>query len=287
MIFFLAHDGVRQPAVWDAWLAQCGAVSARLGSRRRVLARVFCNAAHAADAFMRGRRLRFDLETAWGTPSLVQALQTGYAHILAEFNEQLDMVFLVSGHDIPIMAPSAFFALPVASYIPRVDALEALDGADFDALDIARIWPPSQPQPQRFSVQWIHLTAEHARIVAAAPLHAYVEWLDALNAACAQTYLYDEVLPCVMLEAAGITSSVHSVSGVRDEPLTAMDRQCAGDPSPITWTSLTVKRAVARPEDKGVRLSLRDVLQEYRADEFVFFRKVAATVAFPARGAWP
>jgi hypothetical protein len=152
--------------------------------------------------------------------------------------------------------------------------MDRLPLAEYKRLDI---YPICKKRPTHFSVQWSHLLAKDARIIAETPLEPYVQWIRALNNRMAQNYVYDEVVPCAMLQAQNVK--------LKDEPLTAMERRNVDDPSPIVWNTLNSKYIVNREvlEDGEIeepKFSLKEVLQEYIADEFVFFRKVSAMTSF-------
>jgi hypothetical protein len=274
IIYFLAHDGVKQPEVWETWLEECKELAKT--QNRNVLARIFCNPDKVHDPFMKGRVLPFHIPTRWSDPSLVKVLQEGYKHILKEFNN-LDLICLVSGYDIPIMKPSEFLKLSIQSYVPLIPyKLDKLPTKTYKTLEISKF---SKKQPTRFATQWIHLTKKHAEIISKSNLDSYVDWLKSLNKDASQNYVYDEVLPCAMLEAAGVLKEL------KDEPLTAMERKNIGDPSPIVFRSLNGKYVVNREELEDGEIeeenfSLNQVLKEYREDEFVFFRKVSESVIF-------
>jgi hypothetical protein len=301
VLFFLAHAGVQQPDVWERWMAECAAAGCA------VVARVYSTEEHWDDAFIKTahRNLAVRYTTRWGDPSLVKVQQVGYAQILAEFDARndvhLDMIFLVSGFDVPVIPPAEFGALKSASYIPRVSNLERLAPVAFRKLALAAL---CKTQPTLFSVQWIHLLPQHARVIAEAELDPFVEWLDALNATHAQTYVYDEVIPTAMLHARHITLSS---ADIVDDALTGMHRASIDAPSPIVFTDLHALVDVCCPppdknEDDGdgdgdtdgdtntdenewivQPMSLAAALKEHRAVSslpFCFFRKVGATVVF-------
>ena len=274
IIFFLAHDGIKQPEVWETWLEECQKIAK--GQNRNVLARIFCNPDKVHDKFMKDRLLPFHIPTRWSDPSLVKVLQLGYKHIIDEFTN-LDFICLVSGYDIPIMKPYEFLKLSIQSYVPLISYnLDKMPPKKYKSLSISKF---SKKQPTKFATQWIHVTKKHAEIISKSNLETFVEWLDVLNKDAQQNYVYDEVLPCAMLEAAGVLNEL------KDEPLTAMERKNIGDPSPIVFRSLTGKYIINREELEDGEIeeenfSLNQVLKEYRDDEFVFFRKVSDSVIF-------
>jgi hypothetical protein len=268
VIFFLAHSGVTQPSVWETWLKECNSYPGK-----RVDFRIFSD---VDEPFITPeRKLHFKMKTEWASPSLVAALQTGYSLILNDF-PHVDMIFLVSGFDIPIMSPHNFWQLPRASYVPISEYLDQLEKEEFNELSIHKICK-YRNSPKIFSVQWIHILSADAKIISDAPLEPYVEWMKVLNETFEQTYVYDEVLPCAMLSAKGRLDSL------KDEPLTDFERKHEGDPSPIVWNSLKGKVSVARPLDDGEiaeLYSLENVLKESVNDKFLFFRKISRIVEF-------
>jgi len=275
VVYFLAHDGVKQPDVWAKWLAACTT------ERRRVVARVFCNESRMGP-FENERWIGFYQATAWGTPSLVHVLQRGYRAILDEF-PSVDMIYLVSGYDIPIMSPELFASLPTKkSFVPLNAGIPRMRPSAYKSLQISRLGHGAQPSFQ--SVQWLHLTGEHAAIVARTPLAPFVEWVQWLNRDGA-TYVYDEAVPPAMLELSlGMRfGSPQWRKAFVDEPLTAFIRREEGDPSPIEWRSFD-ERILTEEVVDNVRqeYSLERAIREFRDDEFVFFRKVTDSVAFEA-----
>lgn len=288
VVYFLAHDGVKQPDVWKRWLDGCTT------ERRRVVARVFCNESRMGP-FEKDHWVGFHETTAWGTPSLVHVLQRGYQAILDEF-PGVDMIYLVSGYDIPVMSPELFATLPTnKSFVPlnakiatfldaeNVESVNArVHPSSYSLPQISRLRPGMQPSFQ--SVQWIHLTGEHAAIVAQTPLAPFVQWVQWLNRDGA-TYVYDEAVPPAMLELSlGIKFGTPQWrEAFVDEPLTAFIRREEGDPSPIEWRSFD-ERILTEEVVDNVRqeYSLERAIREFRDDEFVFFRKVTGSVAFEA-----
>jgi hypothetical protein len=235
----------------------------------------------------------FHENTAWGSPSLVHVLQRGYQAILGEFRG-VDMIYLVSGYDIPVMSPELFATLPTnKSFVPlNAEITTSLDAQNAEPLDaqvrpslysslqISRLRPGMQPSFQ--SVQWVHLTGEHALVVARTPLAPFVEWVQWLNRDGA-TYVYDEAVPPAMLELSlGMRfGSPQWLKAFVDEPLTAFIRREEGDPSPIEWRSFD-ERILTEEVVDNVRqeYSLERAIREFRDDEFVFFRKVTGAVVF-------
>jgi len=322
VIFFLAHDGVKQPALWEKWLASDLSNSIKI--------RIFCNIDHSNDAFIvkDGRYLNLNIETAWGGSSLVKVLQLGYTLILDEFKEEnIKMIHLVSGFDIPVMSAKKLISLKATrSYVPKSDTLLKLPAPQYKK--IKGQLKTLLRQPNYASVQWIHLKPEHARIVANSVLEDYVKWLNALNKTIVEgsPYVYDEVLPIAMLNANGINYS----NQLRDEPLTNFERRMENDPSPIVWKSLYGNRIVRKSEEQmdedtasdnsdtvydsdnssadtnntwvylsasddsettlnketSVSMNLVEALRISKQNQFAFFRKVSLSVNFKTIRPW-
>ena len=291
VIFFLAHDGIKQPHVWENWITQCN----QINTTTKVHARVFCNFGKVSNnTYFRDKVLHFNLETGWCQSSLVKALQLGYQEIINEFEDTLEMIYLVSGNDIPIMTPRKFINFEKKSYFP-LNELETLDRNIYNTLEIYSI---SKKQPTKFSTQWMHVTKKHAKIIAKSNLSIYENWLNKLKQQePGQKYCYDEVIPCAMLEVN------KCLNEVVNEALTDMQRKEEDDPSPINFTSLTKKYYMfqyTKTEEEMLKdmedgelidyleegeikqqlLTLEEVLKESRDDDYVFFRKVSDTVHF-------
>ena len=277
VLFFLAHDGVKQPVVWNRWLSECRKEGLLVG--RKIIARVFCNPDKVAENRI-GSVLPFHIPTRWAGPSLVKVLQEGYKAILNETRD-VDMIFLVSGYDIPIMKPKDFIKLPIRSYFPISEDLVEMPQKIYNRLAISSI---RKIQPTKSSIQWTHLEARHASIIARSDLSVFIKWLDTLNEQEKTSYVYDEVLPIAILETAGVLDQL------KDEPLTGMERKEDLDVSPIVFKTLRGRYIMFREShddleegeiiEEQQRFSLNYVIRDHINDEFVFFRKVAETVVF-------
>lgn len=290
VIFFLAHSGVTQPEVWERWIE---------GYRSKIIYRIFCNEEYVNNEFMKGRVLPFHMKTGWGELNLVKVLQKGYKKIIKEvedvFDEDVDLISLVSGFDVPIMSAKKYLELPNYSYI--------VDNGEVEYFFTGR-----KPLPLYQSTQWMHLTSSHAELIAHADVTAIAEQLDKYNEKMhkynikhnlppMQKQVYDEIIPMTILKRAGLKifardkvplPSDSSVSSTEfymdvavDEPLSDFERKHQNDPSPIQWEDLDSLRTVDRGNDNIVEQeekSLTDVLTESHEQEFVFFRKIKKDV---------
>jgi hypothetical protein len=229
------------------------------------------------------KRLDFMFATSWASPQLVYVLQEGYKLILDEFKD-VKMIFLASGTDIPLQNSSILLSISKSCFAftrsgngghqNRKDKLLAIptkDLTDFGLLS----------QPKHISLQWIHVTGQHARMIAEYPL-----WkMQLLHSKLIQTYRHylktmpvaDEYWPWTILLQCGVQPC-----DVSDLTLTQQDRQEPHDCSPILWTSLTQKRKIFHSfiDDmpQYIETTLQDILFENKKSGALFYRKVSSAV---------
>lgn len=134
------------------------------------------------------------MPTEWGSSSIVRAQAQGYARILAEFGDNIRLIYLVSGADVPLMHPDALLAMPAArSYIGFTNAvLPKVSKARLAALGLSKA-------PNAEATQWVHLTPKHARMIAEYPIARLDVWHAALPAAKRDRITPDEVFPWAIL----------------------------------------------------------------------------------------
>lgn len=264
----MAHSGVQQPDLWNWWVEPY---------KDKIKFRVFCNPEHVErqkdflKAGTENRLLPFHMETGWAKISLVEAQFRGYKFILEEFGyKKVRMIYLVSGFDIPVMSPKKLLEMPKISRVPVLDVLKFKN-------------PEGKKYTFLRSVQWIHLTGRLANKLANTPtetIHFVARNLDLYNQNHS-TEVYDEIVPATILRALGILFGKDCDSKLccADDTLTDFERHKNSDPSPVEWDTLDTKKKIAT--EKGFRKrSLRQIMIEDKEQEFVFFRKVKASVDF-------
>jgi hypothetical protein len=247
--------------------------------------RVFCNPEHVArqNSFLKpsgisgptgeNRLLPFHLKTGWAKISLVEAQCLGYKYILQEFGgpQNVEMIYFVSGYDIPIMSAKKLLEMPPISRIPILEMF------DFKAYSRNRVFTFVR------SVQWIHLTGYVAELLGSLSkksIKSIGKRLDNYNKNKGRPDVYDEIIPATILKILGVRFSEqgHKYSAA-DDALTDFERHENDNPSPIEWSSLDQKIRIATEQGHRKR-SLRQIIVEDMKDEFVFFRKVKSNVVF-------
>ena len=265
----MAHNGVMHPEVWERW------------ATKDIIFRVFCNEEFSKQPFTVGRRLNINIKTAWATPSLVHVLQLGYDEILQEFAAEdmnLRMIYLVSGYDVPIMPVKDLLEMRAKkSYIGISGEIPSLENRNI------KLFRETEDEPRFFATQWIHVIPRDALIISRANLSNYVQWLDKINEHLVghDRYVYDEVLPCAMLQMAGVDFS----SEIYDDALTDFERENKDDPSPIQWDSWNTERKVYR-ETGSIQRSLCQTLRHSISEQYCFFRKVLPAVNLDNIDTW-
>jgi hypothetical protein len=273
VILCIAHEGLSQGALWSRWLS---------GASRPLHMRVFC----PRDAVLPegAKRLPIWFATSWASPQLVYVLQECYKSILAEF-DNLKMIYLISGKDIPVCSPETLLELPSTSRIAFTRSGNGLHQNRKDKILEVRTKQLKSygltAQPCHSATQWIHLTKEHARLIAEFPL-----WrMQLLHSKLVHTYQHygknmpvaDEYWPWTILLQCGVTAR-----DVIDEISTQQDRSEPYDASPIEWTSLDQKQKTFRCyEDSLARhddSSLADILKGLVGSGTLFYRKVSSAV---------
>ena len=228
------------------------------------------------------KRLPIWFATSWASPQLVYVLQECYKSILAEF-DNLKMIYLISGKDIPVCTAEALLELPCKSRIAFTRSGNGLHQNRKDKILQVRTKQLKSfglaVQPCHLATQWVHLTAEHARMIAEFPM-----WrMQLLHSKLVHTYQHygkampvaDEYWPWTMLLQCGVTAR-----DVIDEISTQQDRAEPGDPSPIEWQSLHEKQKTFRCFEANIACyddsSLADILKGLEGA--LFYRKVSSAV---------
>ena len=261
VIFCIAHKGISQIEYWSSWLPE------------DIEMRVYCPRETILPR--RAQRLPFFFATQWASPQLVYVLQEGYRCILKEFPEAA-MIYLVSGTDIPVSktlnhtkSQIAFTRSGNGNHQNRKDKILEIRTKDLKEFGLCK-------QPSFMSTQWIHLTGNHARLIAEYPL-----WrMQLLHSKLRHTYQHyakvmpvaDEYWPWTILSQCGVT-----IDDVDDTICTQQDRARPDDSSPITWTSLDTKTQIFVRYDSGPIFeckSLREILESL-PEETLFYRKTA------------
>ena len=295
VVLFIAHAGLTQCTRWLHW---------HLG-HPDVALRIFCRPDYPLYGFF--ERLPFFFETSWGSPQLVYVQQESYRHILKEFPE-VQMIFMVSGSDIPIEPIEKLIEIAdqKKSYIPRIKngdgSLHTMlrlmpkrwpNGSDDWHQDWQQDWPidwrnecmdpdkckdpvlnPVMPKFQ--AIQWIHLTSEHARLIAEFPL-----WkMQCIHAKMQDLYNQHGIRPPIADEYWAITIlAQYKITGI-DKTLTEQDRACQDSPSPIEWDSFWHPQSIfvstVDGKDTFEVTSLAKTIEEARLNGALFYRKISS-----------
>lgn len=296
VVLFIAHAGLTQCTRWLHW---------HLG-HQDVALRIFCRPNYPLYGDF--ERLPFFFETSWGSPQLVYVQQESYRHILKEFPE-VQMIFMVSGSDIPIEPIEKLLEIAdqKTSYIPKV---RNEDGSLHTMLRLMpKHWPQdasgediedgdirdrsgqdqsgqsrksdshsseSQVMPKYQTIQWIHLTAEHARRIAEFPM-----WkMQCIHAKMQELYNERGIRPPIADEYWAITIlAQYKIMGL-DKTLTEQDRACRDSPSPIEWDSFwnpqRIFVATVDGKDTFEVTSLAKTIEEARQKGALFYRKISS-----------
>jgi hypothetical protein len=266
IIFCIAHTGISQNQIWSLWLKRCG-----------IQMRVFCPVGTVLPEG--AARLPFYFATQWASPQLVYVLQEGYRSILNEFPD-LEMIYLVSGLDIPVCGPEAlrhtksqiaFTRSGIGHHQNRRDKVLQIRTKDLANYGLVK-------QPSYMSTQWIHLTSKHARLIADFPM-----WrMQLLHSKLRHTYAHyyrpmpvaDEYWPWTILTQCGV-----SIDDVEDTICTQQDRMHPNDPSPIVWhdTANKVFTHYIDSEPMYELKTLKDILSAL-PKETLFYRKISSAV---------
>lgn len=103
-ILFLAHAGVSQGKLWEAWRNS--------NPRRKNHIHFFVHTGGNSiidDSFVQKYDIDGKVKTRWGDDSLVLAYQEGLRHILTHGSESIRIIHFVSGMDIPIQTVERVF----------------------------------------------------------------------------------------------------------------------------------------------------------------------------------
>jgi hypothetical protein len=112
-VLLMAHQGVPQPALWEAWLELCPP-----GGTVRLATFAWEPPVQYESAFLRQHDLGLRAETGWGDFNLVKATVACLELVLRRHPET-EMVYVVSGMDIPVLHPRVFLNLPCHThYMP-------------------------------------------------------------------------------------------------------------------------------------------------------------------------
>lgn len=123
IIFFLAHDGVTQPELWEEWRS-AGDNEDEIGFA------VFADARVASGAhFVRKYDLGLRMRTGWGQKSTVLAIQASLRRILLAC-PSAKMVYIVSGDSIPIASSDDVINAPEKSIMPDNHRIARRDRLD-------------------------------------------------------------------------------------------------------------------------------------------------------------
>jgi hypothetical protein len=241
-VLILGHNGVHQAAVWNSWAAYM-----KEGASVNVHFGVISNKeVKAGKQFTKKHNLGIYTKTAWCTLSLVKVYIAGLKKMMDKFPDS-EYVFFASGADIPIANPGAIIEL-----IEKNKSCFAYTN-----------------KKREECTQWIHLTAEHAKI-----MMEFKRWdrlkkyLKDPEAVC-----FDEYVPILI---AAHTKSTHLIN---DDALTDFERENEDSKSPIEWDDFKTKKLVYRTRgDTHVMKSLETVLLSEVQQNFFFFRKVGREV---------
>ena len=271
VILFIAHAGLSQCMQWLHW---------HLGNPDVAL-KIFCRPDYPLYGSF--ERLPFFYETTWGSPQLVYVQQEAYQHILQEHPET-KMIFMVSGNDIPIVSIEKVLEIADQgqSYVPKIR------GDDGCLLKMARLMPKCWPQdiskdqkdqdvimPKYQSIQWIHLTANHARLIADFPL-----WkLQCIHTKMQDLYNEQGLRPPIADEYWAITILSQFKICCIDKTLTEQDRMEKYSPSPILWESYSEKKRIfigsINGKDTYEITTLAQTIEEAVKNGALFYRKIS------------
>jgi hypothetical protein len=138
-VLLMAHAGVPQPALWEAWLALCP-------PDKNLRLAIFTHKAPVKyeSAFLREHELPLHMTTGWGDFALVKATVYSIELVLRQ-HPGVEMVFVVSGMDIPVQHPNDFFALePRTYYMPLPSTKPPLREVDYLPLHKVSLAPTAK-----------------------------------------------------------------------------------------------------------------------------------------------
>ncbi|KAM3578146.1 hypothetical protein VYU27_000242 [Nannochloropsis oceanica] len=187
-ILFLAHDGVANPSLWEKWRESDPAFASRI----RFF--VFRNEAIShTSTFANQNDLLLRMRTKWCCSSIVRATVKSLDAILTK-DADVEIIYIVSGFDIPIQPPSAFFTTRAVvtegvpkSVVPFQTVLAFTPGEDAP-FKVAKGWGKKNEDVRQSvvcHVQWCGLARDHAqRIVEFPELDRFLDIGNKMSKAC-------------------------------------------------------------------------------------------------------
>jgi len=210
------------------------------------------------------------IKTAWCGASLVYAFQNSVREILAKY-PNVRMIYLVSGLCVSVKPLSALFQ--------RGKFKTTIWKANHPKTMLTRIQKLKLPVPARklsYHSQWLCLTRKHAQIIANYDFTNLEQANRIINEQKTLKLCPDEYWIASALKL----SEVNFSEDVIDNCLTESARSQNGDPSPITWSSLSERKKVWNGRNRVFR-TLQDELESAAEDEdetVMFYRKVSSRV---------
>lgn len=274
---FLAHNGVNQPEMWEAW---------RRPERQRVHFIVHANPeTDEKDPFAKKYGI-FPIEkrivpTKWSDPSVVFATQVLIREALARFPEA-NMFYLVSGADIPIRPIEFLLNLQPISRFQKLQGpgepiLQELSRAQQDFI---RPYPKWRMTDFFAHIQWCALNKLAAQIIAEFDFSVF-DRADQVVIYPPDEYYIGSALKYILR----MENVPWDKVATDDSLLVLALRHDPDDPSPFTWHSLDQKEQTYIVENK---ITLAEAIQIGLTSEdepnTVFLRKVAPAATLNLRG---
>ena len=253
VVMFLAHNGVNNPDIWEAWKCQ-----------HTIGYIVHCNLRQTPGSFEEKYSVPADavVPTQWGTPSLVLAHQSLLKVALGKFPNAA-IFYLVSGACLPLRDASFMMGMSCITRLTKVDTNDAYDclPSDWNSEDLVS------------HLQWHALDRHHAKLVA----DFNFGQLISLHEKSSRALIPDEyMIGSALRHTARVNNAPWNVES--DSVLTFAPRSNEHDSSPITWTTLYGKQRMSG--DKGsIQICLADAVQMALTSDdelnHLFIRKVA------------